>query len=477
MNKLKRRIDRACGKRTALHDSIFLDAMLPEFKAANAELLKAIKMNDKSGAIPYTELLEINKAMKENDADRAGQALKKVQAKLNKAEKALDEEIKTATAKLAESKKAREMALQALKAKKAVAQIFEKAKAACDSAKQSPKNASKLTALTDRIKEYGDLSKRVSQIVTMSASGKDISKQIDLLKKSIEAAEKKYKKDLAAIEQSAKRSKDELEKIADGQKIAQGKRDAFQKERLYLANVVKKMPLENKSQRIGGVSLINKELSAALQKGKRLYSDLENEKEELKRTYDEETGFYKDLKAKSKKNHADAVKRMKQAAKTVKNDFLSHKLLSIVDEFERDQYSFYPYNLSLLRYDWEEYSGKTKSKDEQKIYSGASKVCEKMLGIYDAFDDKRNDLAKNYKKASQMLTRPDLDPASRIRLFNKIKQDRLDFYRRQIIDMLPEFHKNLNKAPEKFADFEKIMKISAERKLEGFHDSNYGVKQ
>jgi hypothetical protein len=242
MNKLKRRIDKACGKRTALHDSIFLDAMLPEFKAANAELLKAIKMNDKSGAIPYTELLEINKAMKENDADKAGQALKKVQEKLTKAEKALDEEIKTATAKLAESKKASATAAQTLKAQKALAPVFDKAKSACDAAKQSPKNASKLTVLTDKLKEYGDLSKRVSQIVTMSASGKDIAKQLDMLKKSIDAAEKKYKKDVATVEKNVQKSKDELEKATLNQKVAQTKRDSFQKERLYIANVVKQMP-------------------------------------------------------------------------------------------------------------------------------------------------------------------------------------------------------------------------------------------
>lgn len=300
MNRLKRRIDKACGRRTALQDSIFLDAMLPEFKAANAELLKAIKMNDKSGAIPYTELLEINKAMKANDAEKAGQALKKVQAKLNKAEKVLDEEIKTATAKLAESKKAREASLQALKSKKAVAQIFEKAKAACDSARQSPKSASKLTALTDKIKEYGDLSKRASQIVTMSASGKDISKQIDLLKKSIEASEKKYKKDLAAIEQSAKRSKDEFEKISDGQKIAQGKRDAFQKERLHLANVVKQMPSGDLRQNRGGGIDYNAIAAELHKKYTALYDAAEKEVNKIvslykERSFDREA-YSKDVK-------------------------------------------------------------------------------------------------------------------------------------------------------------------------------------
>lgn len=43
--KLKRLIKK-------LTDSVFLDAMTPESKSANSELPKAIKMNDKSGAVP-----------------------------------------------------------------------------------------------------------------------------------------------------------------------------------------------------------------------------------------------------------------------------------------------------------------------------------------------------------------------------------------------------------------------------------------
>lgn len=91
--KLKRLIKK-------LMDSIFLDAMTPEFKAANAELLKAIKMNDKSGAVPHADLEAVNKAMKENDADKAGAALKKVQLQFSKAEKKLDDDVKSIQVKL-----------------------------------------------------------------------------------------------------------------------------------------------------------------------------------------------------------------------------------------------------------------------------------------------------------------------------------------------------------------------------------------
>lgn len=232
--KLKRLIKK-------MMDSIFLDAMSPEFKAANAELLKAIKMNDKSGAVPHADLEAVNKAMKENDADKAGAALKKVQLQFSKAEKKLDEDVKSIQAKLETTKKAAETAKASLKRKKALAPVFDKLKTLVSGLSNNPKNASKLTALTDKVKEYGDLSKRASQIITLVSSNKDASKQIDMLKKAVDAAEKKYKKDLANVEKESKKADDALEVAKMQVKITQGKKDAFQKERLYLAKVIKEL--------------------------------------------------------------------------------------------------------------------------------------------------------------------------------------------------------------------------------------------
>lgn len=233
--KLKRLIKK-------MMDSIFLDAMTPEFKAANAELLKAIKMNDKSGAVPHADLEAVNKAMKENDADKVGAALKKVQLQFSKAEKKLDDDVKSIQAKLETTKKTAETAKALLKQKKALASVFDKLKALVSGLTNNPKNASKLTALTDKVKDYGDLSKRASQIITLASSNKDASKQIDMLKKSVDAAEKKYKKDLANVEKESKKADDALEVAKMQVKITQGKKDAFTKERLYIANVVKQMP-------------------------------------------------------------------------------------------------------------------------------------------------------------------------------------------------------------------------------------------
>jgi hypothetical protein len=219
-----------------------LDAMTPEFKAANAELLKAIKMNDKSGAVPHADLEAVNKAMKANDAEKVGAALKKVQLQFSKAEKKLDDEVKDVTARLAEAKKAVEKSKADLKASKADAALFDKARKAADVIKTNPRNASKLSPVADKLKKHSDLSKRVSQIVTLASSNKDVSKQIDMLKKAIDAAEKKYKKEAANVEKEAKKAKDELDVLNMRVKITQGKKDAFTKERLHIANVVKQMP-------------------------------------------------------------------------------------------------------------------------------------------------------------------------------------------------------------------------------------------
>ena len=219
-----------------------LDAMTPEFKAANAELLKAIKMNDKSGAVPHADLEAVNKAMKENDAEKVGAALKKVQLQFSKAEKKLDDEVKDVTARLAEAKRAVEKSKADLKASKTDAELFDKARKTAEAVKANPRNASKLSPIADKLKKYGDLSKRVSQTVNLAASGKDASKQIDMLKKAIDTAEKKYKKESANVEKEAKKAKDALDVLNMRVKVTQGKKDAFTKERLYIANVVKQMP-------------------------------------------------------------------------------------------------------------------------------------------------------------------------------------------------------------------------------------------
>lgn len=455
--KLKRLIKK-------MMDSIFLDAMTPEFKSANAELLKAIKMNDKSGAVPHADLEAINKAMKENDADKACAALKKVQLQFSKAEKKLDEDVKSIQAKLETTKKTAETAKASLKQKKALASVFDKLKTLVSGLSNNPKNASKLTALTDKVKDYGDLSKRASQIITLVSSNKDASKQIDMLKKSVDAAEKKYKKDLANIETEAKKADDALEVAKMQVKITQGKKDAFTKERLHIANVVKQMPKGDLRQKESNNSKINNESDKLIQKGKRLYESLESTKEDLKGLYEADTKFMADLRKQTRDIDKNAVKGMKAAAKKIKNEFLTHELLSIVERFENDKYAVIGTELDRLRYDFDEYSKKTNSKDERKIYVNASDACKNILSVYDKWKYEHNDLAKEYKRASQMVSRPDLDVSSRTRLFNKILKESISDYESQIVELLHKCGQpGATKPAKNFEEFKKWMMIGAER--------------
>lgn len=227
MNKLKR---------------IILDAMLPEFKAANAELLKAIKMNDKSDALPYSDLEAINKAMKSNDGDKVGSGLKKVQLKIKDAEKKLNEDLKDVTQRFSGAQKDIDSVKEKSKQIKSVQQLFDKSKTLVDSLKTSPKSASKLTSITERLKQYGDLSGKAQKAVRLISSGKDASKQIDVLEKAVSAAEKKFKKESSAFDKEFNKSRDSYIVLKERLKICKDKLSAFQKERLYVANVVKMMP-------------------------------------------------------------------------------------------------------------------------------------------------------------------------------------------------------------------------------------------
>lgn len=455
--KLKRLIKK-------MMDCVFLDAMTPEFKAANAELLKAIKMNDKSGAVPHADLEAVNKAMKENDADKAGAALKKVQLQFSKAEKKLDDDVKSIQAKLETTKKAAETAKASLKQKKALASVFDKLKALVSGLSNNPKNASKLTALTDKVKDYGDLSKRASQIITLVSSNKDASKQIDMLKKSVDAAEKKYKKDLANAEKESKKADDALEVAKMQVKITQGKKDAFTKERLYIANVVKQMPQGDLRQKEGPETKANNEFDKALQDGKRLYESLEKAKSNLKGLYESETKFMSDLRKRTQTLDKSALKNMLSAAKKVKNKFLAHDLLSICEEFANDKYSVIQNELQRLKIDFSEYADHTKSKEEKKAYKEASDACKNMLDIHNKWLSDNDLLAKDYKEASKMKTRPDLDPVSRIRLFNKIKNENTGSYELQIVELLHNFGQpSVTKPAKNFDEFKKWMMIGAER--------------
>ena len=304
-------------------DSVYhIDAMSPEFKAANAELLKAIKMNDKSGAIPHAELEAINKAMKANDGKQAAELLKKVQLKLSKAEKALDDAVKESLQRLSETKKESENASLNLKEAKAIAPLFEKAKSIADSVKTNPANIKKLSAIAPKIKAYGDINDKLNKITDIVNKGKDASKQIDMLKRAIETAEKKYKKDYAAIEKAAKSAKDKLEVHSMQAKITQGKKDAFQKERLYFANAVKQTPGSSLAQTEHGSDGLSPEKKKAISFiendiAKEMRKQIKIMKEKQKKYYENAKDYSADLKEanKRKEDLLSAIKELSDKSK------------------------------------------------------------------------------------------------------------------------------------------------------------------
>jgi DNA repair ATPase RecN len=232
---------------------MILDAMLPAFKSANTELLKAIKMNDKSDAVPYADLEAINKAMKSNDGEKVGTELKKVQLKFKDSEKKLNEDLKDVTQRFSEAQKEIDSYKEKTKQLKAIKQLFDKAKKLVSGLNTSPKSASMLAAITDKLKQYGDLSGKAQKVIQIVSSGKDASKQIDVLAKAVLSAEKKFTKESSSFEKESKKSSDSYIVLKERLKICKEKLAAFQKERLFIANVVKMMPQGDLRQKNGAV--------------------------------------------------------------------------------------------------------------------------------------------------------------------------------------------------------------------------------
>lgn len=449
--KLKRLIKK-------MMDSIFLDAMTPEFKEANAELLKAIKMNDKSGAVPHADLEAVNKAMKENDADKAGAALKKVQLQFSKAEKKLDDDVKSIQAKLETTKKTAETAKASLKQKKALASVFDKLKTIVSGLSNNPKSASKLTALTDKIKDYGDLSKRASQIITLVSSNKDASKQIDMLKKFVDAAEKKYKKDLANIEKESKKVDDALEVAKMQAKITQGKRDAFTKERLYIANVVKQMPQGDLRQK---EHKPQNSVESIINNGKTLYDgcakvykkwhdlykyDTKEHKKAAKKVYEIEWP-----KAKSKLAAiVSSINSNSSANDWTKKHVSEIQSLFSSPLFERDALEKY----RLLTRDYDDEIALTKDKKQKNALERIQSDIDKMgTIIYDYLNFKRD----NHFEGSTLPNHPTNE---RIKFINTRINEEQKGYVKKIQDLLDEAGVKYGRFPRSFEEFKQLVTVS-----------------
>ena len=207
------------------------DAMSPEFKKANDILLRIIKTNDRTGGIEYTRLAEINKAFKANDPKAAKAAFDKLASSIAKGEKRLQDELNEAKSKLAETTKTLETAKAALAQQKPIAAMFDKFVKAIDAAKTNPKGVSKLNAYADKLKAFGDFSKRIMQIQQMATAKKDIAKQCDMLKKAVETGKAKHAKSMKKAEDDLAKAKDRVAVFKEMDKIRTKKIAEFAKER------------------------------------------------------------------------------------------------------------------------------------------------------------------------------------------------------------------------------------------------------
>lgn len=207
------------------------DAMSPEFKAANDILIRIIKANDRTDGVPYPRLVELNKAFKANDVKAAKAAYDKLVAFIPKGEKTLHDELKESQEKLAETTKQIETSKKALAQEKAIAGMFDKFTKAIDTAKANPKMLPKLNAYAEKLKQYGDFSKRIAQAVQMDKAGKDVAKQCDMLKKAVADGKAKHAKAYKLTESEFAKAKNRLAVYKEAVKIRTAKIADFVKEK------------------------------------------------------------------------------------------------------------------------------------------------------------------------------------------------------------------------------------------------------
>jgi len=220
------------------------DAMSPEFKAANDILIRIIKTNDRTDGVPYPRLVELNKAFKANDVKAAKAAYDKLVAFIPKGEKTLHDELNESQEKLTETTKQIETAKKALAQEKAIAGMFDKFTKAIDTAKANPKMLSKLNAYAEKLKQYGDFSKRIVQAVQMDKAGKDVTKQCDILKKAVTDGKAKHAKTHKLAESEFAKVKNRLAVYKEAVKIRTKKIAEFQQESNDIAKLGGLLPKE-----------------------------------------------------------------------------------------------------------------------------------------------------------------------------------------------------------------------------------------
>lgn len=249
-------------------DSMVCDAMLPEFKAANDVLLRIIKLNDRTDGVPFARLSDLGKAFKANDAKAAKAAYDRIIPLLSKGEKMLQDELKEAKLKLAEATKQVTASKSVLVQSKQTQALFDKFAKAVDGIKTNPKGVSRLGTYADKLKAYGDFSRRISALAQMANQKKDIAKQCDMLKKAIEAGKVKFAKEQAKIAKDNAAVLNRLQAYKEMDKIRTKKIAEFQQESNDIAKLGGLLPKGVQSTSEGNPQTKEKRTTASYITGK-----------------------------------------------------------------------------------------------------------------------------------------------------------------------------------------------------------------
>lgn len=226
-------------------DSLFFDAMSPEFKKANDILLRIVKMNDRTDGLPHTRLVEIGKAFKANDAKAARAAFDKLKPLIAKGDKDLADGLAEAESKLTEAMQNAEQTKAAAVAGKGAVALFDRFRKAIDGVKAKPAAVSKLSAYADKLKAYGDFSKRIAQMSQMVAAKKDVSKQADMLASACDKGKAKADRERVKAEKEYAAAKDRVSVFREMEKIRTRKIAEFAKQKGEVQSLGEALPNTN----------------------------------------------------------------------------------------------------------------------------------------------------------------------------------------------------------------------------------------
>lgn len=471
-------------------DSLFCDAMSPEFKKANDILLRIVKMNDRTDGLPHTRLVEIGKAFKANDAKAARAAFDKLKPLIAKGDKDLADGLAEAKSKLTEAMQNAERTKAVAVAAKGAVALFDRFRKAIDGVKAKPSAASKLSAYSDRLKAYGDFSKRVAQIAQMAAAKKDVSKQADMLASACDKGKAKADRERVKVEKEYAAAKDRVSVFREMEKIRTRKIAEFAKQKGEVQSLGEALPnkstassKENKTaetmKRLNREAQEKKEKLATqlsyvgfddpyappgaidtyvdgiIAKAQKLYGEIDKAKENVEFIFKREHDDYMDTLKENKGNVAKSIAALEKAKSE------NQKMKPIFgDSWRFDESVFDELEQLIRRLEFGNAWEKAKAiLDKAKAVLGSNFGWERAEPFINAmkklvkvlFDIEDTDTLEDYS------TRPELPESAR----KPIKEKYINLYtqgaRNGLVDLLSQVRVNASEAPQTLSKFKSLV--------------------